>query len=223
MSFKREFLRDKQVKSVLHLGAYTGEELPIYASIGVTKIVWVEANPEIYKELTYNIGSAKSKYPNIENIMFNSLLSDKNDIETDFHLYYWQDNRGMSSIYEKVSGSCGKEDAETNKKLYYKGTLKLNSITVDTLLERNGIDFEFDFLNMDLQGAELAVSKGATKVLEKVKYINTEMTLFSHDYDGGAYYTELHSYLKEFGFVDVGHDLSGDGSWGDAFLIKEGL
>lgn len=223
MSFKQEFLRDRKVTSVLHLGAYNGSELPIYANIGVKKIVWVEANPELYKELDYNVRESKSRYPDIENIMFNSLISDKDDIETDFHLYYWQDNRGMSSIYEKTSGSAGTMDAETNKKLYYKGTLKLNSVTVDTLLSRNDIDYDFDLLNMDLQGAELLASKGATKVLEKVKYINTEMTLFAHDYEGAAYYSELYEYLKQFGFVDIGQDLCGDGSWGDAFLVREGL
>lgn len=209
---------DKKVKNVFHVGAYKGEEMPLYVQNGAEKIVWVEANPVLYSDLILNCNN--SQYENLENICFNYLISDRDDIETDFHLYYAGDNLGMSSIFEKTSGSAGKEDAEFNKR-FHNGTLKLKSITVDTLLEKHNLGYDFDMLTMDVQGAELLVLNGAKKLLENVKYINSEITLFAHDYDGGVYFDELYSFLKKFGFVHVNNDLCGDGSWGDAFFIKK--
>lgn len=209
---------DKKIKNVFHVGAYKGEEMPLYVENGAEIIVWIEANPVLYSDLVSNCNN--SQYENLKNICFNYLITDKDDIETDFHLYYSGDNLGMSSIFEKTSGCAGKVGPEFNKQ-FHNGTLKLNSITVDTLLERNNLGYDFDILTMDVQGAELLVLNGAKKLLENVKYINSEITLFAHDYDGGVYYDELYSFLKTFGFVHVSSDLCGDGSWGDAFFVKE--
>lgn len=217
MGFKLNNLAGKNIKRVLHIGAYTGEELSEYANIGVNEIVWIEANPYIYNELVENL--SKSNH-GINNISFNSLVSDKDGEETDFHLYYYNDNRGMSSILKMVSGCAGQTSAEDVHRMFYKETLKLTSITVNSLLEQNNISFDFDFLNMDTQGAELLISKGATKVIENVRYINSEVTFFAHDYENGVYFDELYDFFKQYGFVHTASDLSGDQSWGDAFFER---
>jgi len=212
------FISNKQIKNVLHIGAYRGEEVDEYEDWGFEKVIWIEANPEIYRELVDNINNTE---PCFESIMINELITDKDDEETDFHLYYWKDNRGMSSIFKKISGSAGKMDAETNEKNYYNGTIKLNSITIDTLFERNNLDFDIDFINIDTQGAELLIFKGAKKLLENVKYINSEATFSFHDYENGVYFDELSNYLKQFGFIHKGNpSVSGDGTWGNSFFEK---
>ena len=212
------YIKGKNIKTALHIGAYTGEELSNYASWGFKKVIWVEANPQMYIELCDNL--TKTDY-GIENITFNELISDKDDEPTDFHLYYWQDNRGMSSIFKMVSGSAGQITAQECEKRFYNKTIKLNSITIDTLFERNNLDFDIDFINVDTQGAELLVFSGATKLLENVKCINSEATFFSHDYENGVYFNDLYDYLKKFGFVHIGNpSVSGDTSWGDSFFEK---
>lgn len=214
----RQLLSGQQVKRIIHIGAGTGgEEINFYNSLDAKFVVWVEANSELVEGLKQNL----DKGTTFDSVIFNTLVTDKIGEKTDFHMYYWQDNTGMSSIFKKVSGSMGKETAEDNEKKYYKGTLHLESNTIDNLLEDDGIDFAFDLINIDIQGAELLAFRGATKLLKNSRNINTEVTFHTHDYDGGVYFSELKEYLEEFGFIHRGEsDICSDGSWGDSFFSK---
>ena len=217
MSFKNEFLFGKNIKKVLHIGADRGGELPQYQKIGVDKVIWVEANPEVYGELLENLKIMN--ITDVESISFNQLVSDQDDVETDFNLYYGWDaghlvgNKGMSSILKAKNSWWGSE--------CYRGTIKLNSITLDTFLERNNLGYDFDLLNMDTQGAELLISKGATKVLENVKFINSEVTLYNAPYHSNPLFNELEEYFKKFGFKHIETELSNDGNWGDAIFARK--
>lgn len=217
MSFKSDFLTSKNIKNVLHVGADRGGELPQYMEMGVQKIIWIEANPEVYSELLENLEIMNISQ--IESIPFNQLISDQDDIETDFNLYYGWDaghlvgNKGMSSILKAKNSWWGSE--------CYKGTIKLNSLTLDTFLERNQLGYDFDLLNMDTQGAELMISKGATKVLENVQYINSEVTLYNASYHNNPLFDELSEYFSQFGFKHIQTDLSDDKNWGDAIFAKD--
>lgn len=216
MSFRNDYLISKNIKNVLHVGADRGGELPQYKEIGVEKVVWVEANPEVYKELLENLQIMNIS--EVESLSFNQLISDSDDVETDFNLYYGWDaghlvgNKGMSSMLKAKNSWWGSE--------CYRGTIKLNSLTLDTFLERNNLGYDFDLLNMDTQGAELLISQGATKVLENVKYINSEVTLFNPPYHNNPLFEELYDYFKKFGFVHIQTEMS-DVNWGDAIFAKE--
>jgi|TARA_E500000305_G_scaffold110657_1_gene119419 FkbM family methyltransferase len=217
MSFKEEYLNRKDIRKVIHVGADRGGELPQYRNMGVEEVVWVEANPEVYQELLenlelMNVGEVKS-------LPFNQLISDSDDIETDFNIYYGWDaghlvgNKGMSSLLKAKNSWWGSE--------CYKGTVKLQSSTLDTFLEKNSLGYDYDMLNMDTQGAELMVCKGAVKLLESVKYINSEVTLYNPQYEGNPLFNEIYDFLKPFGFVHIETELSGDGNWGDAVFEKK--
>tara|TARA_B100001778_G_C18445471_1_gene564313 strand:- start:210 stop:863 length:654 start_codon:yes stop_codon:yes gene_type:complete len=217
MSFKEEYLNRKDIRKVIHVGADRGGELPQYRNMGVEEVVWVEANPEVYQELLenlelMNVGEVKS-------LPFNQLISDSDDIETDFNIYYGWDaghlvgNKGMSSLLKAKNSWWGSE--------CYKGTVKLQSSTLDTFLEKNSLGYDYDMLNMDTQGAELMVCKGAVKLLESVKYINSEVTLYNPQYEGNPLFNEIYDFLKPFGFIHIETELSGDGNWGDAVFEKK--
>lgn len=216
MSFRNNFLLGKNVKKVIHVGADRGGELPQYKELGAKKVVWIEANPEVYSELLENIQIMN--IIDVESLPFNQLISDEDDVETDFNLYYGWDaghlvgNKGMSSILKAKNSWWGSE--------CYRGTIKLNSLTLDTFLERNDLGYDFDLLNMDTQGAELMISKGATKVLENVKYINSEVTFYNASYHKNPLFEELSKYFESFGFEHVETELSDDKNWGDALFIK---
>lgn len=217
MSFKEEYLNRKDIRKVIHVGADRGGELPQYRNMGVEEVVWVEANPEVYQELLenlelMNVGEVKS-------LPFNQLISDSDDIETDFNIYYGWDaghlvgNKGMSSLLKAKNSWWGSE--------CYRGTVKLQSSTLDTFLEKNSLGYDYDMLNMDTQGAELMVCKGAVKLLESVKYINSEVTLYNPQYEGNPLFNEIYDFLKPFGFIHIETELSGDGNWGDAVFEKK--
>ena len=73
MTFRNDFLTTKNIKNVLHVGADRGGELPQYKEIGVEKVVWVEANPEVYGELLENLQIMNIS--EIESLPFNQLIS----------------------------------------------------------------------------------------------------------------------------------------------------
>lgn len=217
MSFKTDYFANKNIKNVLHVGADRGGELPQYLEMGVERVVWVEANPEVYQELLENLENMN--ITSIDSIPYNQLITDEDDIETDFNLYYGWDaghlvgNKGMSSVLKAKNSWWGSE--------CYRGTIKLNSLTLDTFIERNNLGYNFDLLNMDTQGAELMISKGANEVLRNIKYINSEVTFYNTSYHNNPLFDDLNEYFKKFGFKHIQTELSGDKNWGDAIFAKE--
>ena len=74
----------------------------------------------------------------------------------------------------------------------------VKAIRIDTYCAQHGIK-SIDLLCMDVQGAELRVLKGLGSVLERVRYIITEIEI-KPLYYGQALYPEVHGYLKASGF-----------------------
>lgn len=216
MSFNNRGILSKDIGKVLHIGADRGGELPQYKDIGVDEVVWIEANPEVYNELLENLEIMNVS--EVKSLPFNQLISDKDDVKLDFNLYYGWDaghlvgNKGMSSLLKAKNSWWGSE--------CYKGTIQLNSLTVDTFLERNDLGYNFDMLNIDTQGAELMVLKGASKVLENVKVINCEVTFFNPHYHNNPKFDEVNSLLQQFGFKHIDTELCLEKNWGDAIFEK---
>ena len=86
-------------------------------------------------------------------------------------------------------------------------------------------DISYNFLNLDIQGAELKALKGMEEYLSKVDYIYTEVNS-EYVYEKCAIVNEIDSYLMAFGFIrtetawyseDGGRSSHG---WGDAFYIR---
>lgn len=216
MSFNNKGILSKNINKVLHIGADRGGELSQYKDIGVNEVVWIEANPEVYNELLENLKIMNVS--EVKSLPFNQLISDKDDVKLDFNLYYGWDaghlvgNKGMSSLLKAKNSWWGSE--------CYKGTIQLNSLTVDTFLERNDLGYNFDMLNIDTQGAELMVLKGASKVLENVRTINCEVTFFNPHYHNNPKFDEVNFLLQEFGFKHIDTELCLEKNWGDAIFEK---
>ena len=89
MSFNNSNILSKDINKVLHVGADRGGELPQYKEMGVCEVVWVEANPEVYGELVENLEIMNIS--EVKSLPYNQLISDKDDVELDFNLYYGWD------------------------------------------------------------------------------------------------------------------------------------
>lgn len=76
----------------------------------------------------------------------------------------------------------------------------------------------YDFINLDIQGAELLALKGATSILPFVKAIYTEVNE-KELYEGCALIEELDAYLKQNGFTRILTNMTKHG-WGDALYIR---
>ena len=81
--------------------------------------------------------------------------------------------------------------------------------------ERN----KYNLINIDVQGYELEVFKGAYHVLGGIDYIISEVNR-DKLYQGCPLVEEIDEFLKIFGFVRKETNWEGQ-TWGDAFYLKE--
>jgi hypothetical protein len=77
---------------------------------------------------------------------------------------------------------------------------------------------KYNFLNIDVQGYELEVFKGAFGSLKNIDYIISEVNR-DEIYEGCPHIDELDNFLIQFNLQRVETNWAGD-TWGDAFYIK---
>ena len=189
-----------QFKGVLHVGAHECEELNDYEKyIQRNKILWVEALPD-------KVELCKQRYPNV--LIENAVVSDK--IEK--VVFNVSNNGQSSSILDFGLHSH-----------YHSHVHYVNSFETETKLLKDVIsnyDIEYNFLNFDIQGAELKALKGMEEYLNKVDYIYTEVNC-DYVYKNCALITEIDEYLSQFRLYRVETEWCQDFKWGDAFYIRK--
>ena len=140
-------------KGVLHIGANRGEEANAYHNLKAEKVYWIEALPAMFLKLKGNV----SKYPN--QYAFNFCVGDEHDKEVVFHV---ANNDSQSSSLLELG-----THKEAHPEVKYSYDVKLKMVRIDKI----GLNLEgFDFLNIDLQGAELMALNGMGTELERFKY-----------------------------------------------------
>jgi len=197
------YLKDKyklSIDGILHIGAHQCEELIIYNKCGIspTNIIWIEGNPDIAKYMK------ERGVPNI----YNALVSDKEEL-VDFII---TNNSQSSSILEL------KEHKTEHPHVYEIARLKLKTIRIDNFLKNNNIYIKFNFINLDIQGAELKALKSMETYLNNIDYIYTEINE-KYLYENCALVNEIDNYLSNFNFKRIETSMTQYG-WGDAFYIK---
>ena len=94
---------------------------------------------------------------------------------------------------------------------------------MDTLFLEETLDINnFDFLNIDVEGAELKVLEGFKDNLDKINSIFIEVSTASRFIGSEATLETIHNYLieKGFGLADISSSMQTLG-WGDAFYIRQ--
>lgn len=190
------------VTGVLHVGAHLAEEAQIYSDLGIHNVWWVEANPAVFDQIAANI----AVYPNQR--LIPGLVYEKAGVELPFNITNYD---GMSSsIFEFGTHPNFSPDTVFVDKIIAVTT------TIDKIVKEEGV--KANFLNMDLQGAELLALRGATKFLADVDYIMTEVNC-EEVYIGAAQVEQLDAFLADsFERVDT-YWVPGQG-WGDAFYLR---
>ena len=98
-------------------------------------------------------------------------------------------------FYEMETGSSiYEENTASPREANY---LKMN--TLDNLLPKDDI-IERCFLKLDVQGAEIDVLKGATKVLEKTEFILLEVSTLNYN-ENAPLFADVIKYLESIGFI----------------------
>ena len=94
------------------------------------------------------------------------------------------------------------------------------TVTVETLDRMIDNKKLFNFINMDVQGYELEVLKGANDTLEDIDYLMCEVNK-AELYKNCCMVEDIDKYLDSYNFKRVETDWIGN-TWGDAFYVKQG-
>lgn len=191
-----------KVRGVLHIGAHDCEEIDIYNGLGVSNndIIWIDA-------IESKVLSAKERgIPNV----YHHVITDKDDIEVEFNI---SNNFQSSSILKLGTHKV------MHPNILYVDKVKLNSITIDTFFSRNKIDAQnYNFYNMDIQGAELLALKGSTDSIDNVQVMYLEVNE-KELYVGCPLIQDIDNFLLKHNFKRVWTHITQWG-WGDALYIK---
>jgi hypothetical protein len=180
-----------KLKGVIHVGGHVGEEIPLYKQ--------QTNNIHIFEPL-------KECFDQIDNTVnkYNIALGSSKDI-----LEFNVANNHQSSSFLKPKTHLTEHTWVTfnHKRFVEIATLDSYGIT------------DCNFLNIDVQGYELEVLKGAINTLTHIDYILTEVNE-KELYENCAQLDELDLFLKDFIRVETTMTQHG---WGDAFYIKKEL
>lgn len=201
-------------KGVIHIGAHLGEECISYRDNNVRNVVWVEGNEDLMDSL---IKITELQVPPEDKIMnqiyINQILSSENDKEVKFNIT----NNGQSSSILELG---------THKDYYPHITVSeiktVKTKRFDEIMKKENIKIDlYDFINLDVQGAELDVLKGFGNILklESIKAIYSEVNL-EELYIGAPNIKDLIAFLKKFNFEMVFSEIVPQ-RWGDALFLRK--
>lgn len=187
-------------KGVVHVGANRGEEYHIYMELEIKKQVWYEANFEMYQLLMETIKD------NPEATAYNLCVGDEFK-EVVLHI---ANNQGQSSSVLPLGTHL-----QVHPEVFYIKDVPVQMVRLDGL----PLDEEIDFLNLDIQGAELMALKGMGDLLYQFKAIYLEVN-WKELYIGCALFDEVVLYLNKYGFEVAEYLECGNTSWGDLLMIQ---
>ena len=164
------------VKGIIHIGGHYGEEIDEYVRNGIQEIVIFEPLSDSFDVLCENI-----KDLNANIIAHQVALGPEETVAT----MYVSDN-------EKQSSSLLKPKVHITHHPHVKFP-ETEEVEVKVL---DDFDYtQYNFINMDVQGYELEVLKGAKKTLETVDYVYCEVNR-DEVYEGNAYVEVLNESLS---------------------------
>lgn len=209
MLFSLKFLKDKYgfiPRGIIHLGAHIGQEAEDY--VAVKRVLWVEGNPDLMGKLNDQIKRFEG------NLSCQALLGDKDDEEVDFNIA--NSDGQSSSIFSLNKMKKLFKDIEVIK------TTKMKTKRLDTLMgERALKSGDYDFLAVDLQGAEIKAIEGMGSVLNDIQWLCIEINLVKLYHHTPLLHT-VDLYLARKGFKRVETDFR-PRQWGDALYHREHL
>jgi len=189
-----------QIKGVIHIGAHYGQEDSLYINRNVK-------NRMYFEPLEKNFNILKTKVS--KNAILHKMALGNEEKNVD--MYVESVNSGMSSSILKPQHHI----------IQYPHIV-FNEIENVNMNKLDNIDFnrdDYNFINIDVQGYELEVFKGAEKTLNHIDYIISEINKV-HLYENGTLFNELINFLSQYNFELVEENWAGQ-TWGDGFFIKK--
>lgn len=189
---------DLKIRGVIHIGAHYGEEHKLYKENNINNIIYFEPLKNNFDTLRNNIKD--------DVIFYNYALGSE---EKEIEMFVETANNGQSSSIL---------EPHLHKQQYPHIVFNNKEMVKMKRLDDFQIE-DYNFINIDVQGYELEVFKGAKKTLENVDYIISEINR-AELYKNCASVNQLIEFLKPYGFDLI--EESWDGyTWGDGLFIKK--
>jgi len=191
---------------VLHLGAHRAEELNAYANYNWGHVWWVEANPDLIDPLNFIVSRTMRGLR--DNTVIHALVGEREGQSATLRI---ASNGESSSVLP-----FGTHAVEHPEVTMTGEEVTMEMRTVDMLALEH--DIAADFLNLDLQGYELAALRGAVRFLPGVRWVYCEVNE-RELYQGCALIGEVDDYLSAHGFARRATKMTRHG-WGDALYTR---
>jgi FkbM family methyltransferase len=184
------------LKGILHVGAHQCEENDAYLAEGVKQddIFWVEANSKIAETLTLPNVITAAVSDVIETVTFNVT------------------NNGQSSSILPL-----KDHRVVHPEVHVVSTESMTTQRLEDIIRERGI--RANFLNLDIQGAELKALKGLGSFIDQFDCIYTEVNT-RELYAGCALLPQLDDWLRWHGFWRMRTVMYEQCGWGDAVYVR---
>ena len=193
---------EKPIHGILHVGAHLCEELARYQKYASDNIIWIEADPDTCKK-------AQDRFPN--ECILNYLVTDEDDVHYQFNV---ANNNESSSIFDFGTHQNYHKDVE------FIGKKILRSKRIDTIYKEHGFREDYaNFLNIDIQGAELLALKSMGELIKNFDYVYVEVNT-EEVYKNCALLDELKIFLKNHG-LEMQNIVMTACKWGDAFFVRK--
>jgi FkbM family methyltransferase len=208
-------------RGVVHLGGHRGEELLVYLALGFQQILLVEPDPSCYSDLrdvTALVERTMQKAGRFLEKEFTTRLATVNAAASD------QD--GTATLFRTAFSPANSMFKPESEKDWMRVTdsIEVDTRTVDRIVAELGPDWSecgFNFMRLNIQGAEMLALRGASKTLENMDLLYVEVN-FDERYPGAPSAKEIESWLATRGFTAVErykHDRDFD-NVGDILFVK---
>ena len=190
---------------ILHVGAHLAEEASMYEKFnwqGSSKIYWVESQSDLVAQLSSELD------PAIHDVRCATV---------------W-DVSGARMEFKHTSNSQSSSllDLHLHSDKYPGITVDKSYEVITSRLDEMYIEASFDFVALDIQGAELKALEGLGDLIKNVKWIYSEVNKIEL-YKDCALIGDIDSFLSKNGFKRVATRWAFRSGWGDALWVRNEL
>jgi FkbM family methyltransferase len=181
------------IKGIIHVGMWDFVEYHCYTKLVGSNVIGVEANKFVYETMSKPVAD-RHGYKS-----FNECVYSEDGLEKQFYL-----SNDCSSLSPVSNNSV----TVTTKKL-------------STIIEENHIDMnQYDFLNIDAEGAELEILKGFEDNLKYINVIDLE-TSYDDRNNTGAFHSTIVDWLskRNFSLMEMSDSYRYE-RWGDSVFVR---
>ena len=178
---------NKKITGIIQIGAHTGEEASKHYESVKNNMIWIEAQPDKYKELKKHIEQYEQK-------AIQALIWNESNLIKDFYI---TNNSVSSSILEPY-----KHIETFGDPVKVKEVIKLKTITYIDLINKHPelIDPIYNFLILDCQGAEYEVLQSIGKEnIQQFDKIEVEISN-NEEYKNQKQQPDITKLLKKYGY-----------------------